>query len=260
MIQPLAGVTVAITRPADQAKALSAGVQAAGGQVVLFPLIDIVGLDDLSLYRQTLQQASYDWVLFISSNAVTHGLPPLLQHGISPSTRFAAIGPVTASALQQQGIAAVLTPLQRFDSEALLALPEFQAMHGQRVLIVRGIGGRELLADTLRARGAEVVFGECYRRINPQSSLALLQQAFTRGALQAMVITSSEALRHLCQLSALHAPALPDWLKTLPLCVNHARIAEQASAAGLRAYCAEAPGDPAMLALLTSLFTPTASV
>ncbi len=254
MTQPLAGVTVAITRPADQAQALSAGVQAAGGQVMLYSLIEIVGLDDLSGYRQQLQQGPFDWVIFISSNAVAHGLPALQQQGIADQCRVAAIGPVTATQLKQQGIAEVLTPALRFDSESLLALPEFQTMHGQRVLIVRGVGGREVLADTLRARGAEVVFGECYRRINPQTSLAPMQQAFAQGRLQALVVTSSEALRHLIQLASNRAVS-DDWLITLPICVNHARIAEQALAAGLQAHCASAPGDNAMLALLTRLFS-----
>lgn len=246
MTQPLAGRQIVITRPVDQAQSLAKAILAAGGQPIFFPLIEIVGLPDLSAFQRCITPLSqFDWVLFISSNAVQYAMPRLLQQGIPPSLRFAAIGPVTAQALQAHGVAEVLTPNGRFDSEALLALPAFQAMHGQRVCIVRGVGGRELLGDSLQQRGATVVFAECYRRVCPQDNANPLAQAAAHSPLSAMVITSTEALQSLIQLQA-KAP----WLADIPLCVNHARIAEQAQSAGLRATVAAAPGDAAMLQLL----------
>jgi uroporphyrinogen-III synthase len=254
MTQPLAGVHIAVTRPPEQATKLTAAIIGAGGAVISFPLLDIKGLEDLSAFHAAVTPLSlFDWAVFISTNAVQHGMPLLQQAGISPSLKFAAIGPTTAASLQSYGVAEVLTPSERFDSEALLALPELQYMQGQRVLIVRGVGGRELLADTLKQRGADVVFGECYRRVNPQSSAQRLQQAYDQGQLHGIVVTSTEALRFLLTLGG-----NADWLKATPLFVNHARIAEQARASGLIAFSADQSGDVAMLSLLQTHLSPIA--
>jgi uroporphyrinogen-III synthase len=254
MTQPLAGVHIAVTRPPEQASKLTAAIIGAGGAVISFPLLDIKGLEDLTAFHAAVTPLSlFDWAVFISTNAVQHGMPLLQQAGISPSLKFAAIGPTTAASLQSYGVAEVLTPSERFDSEALLALPELQYMQGQRVLIVRGVGGRELLADTLKQRGADVVFGECYRRVNPQSSAQRLQQAYDQGQLHGIVVTSTEALRFLLTLGG-----NADWLKATPLFVNHARIAEQARESGLTAFSADQSGDVAMLSLLQTHLSPIA--
>ena len=248
MTLPLAGCTIAVTRPPEQATKLTAAIEAAGGVVISFPLLDIQALPDLSgFHRAIMPLTQFDWVIFISSNAVQHGMPLLKQVGVPTSLKFAAIGPTTAASLNGFGITQVLTPQERFDSESLLALNAFQNMQGQRVLIVRGVGGREVLAETLRQRGAEVVFGECYRRVNPQNNAQVLQQAYAQGQLQGIIVTSTEALRFLLAMAD-----SSDWLKTTPLFVNHARIAEQAQAVGLTAYCSGVSGDVAMLDLLQS--------
>jgi uroporphyrinogen-III synthase len=246
----LVGVHIAVTRPPEQATRLTAAITDEGGQVISFPLLDIKGLENLDDFHAAITPLSqFDWAVFISSNAVQHGMPLLRQAGIPPQLKFAAIGPTTAASLQEFGIAEILTPLERFDSEALLALPALQQMQGQRVLIVRGVGGREVLADTLKQRGAEVVFGECYRRVNPQNNAHVLAQAYEEGKLQGIIVTSSEALRFLLELAQGAA-----WLQATPLFVNHARIAEQAKAAGLTVYSSGVSGDTAMLDLLKSHF------
>ena len=248
MTLPLVGRTIAVTRPPEQATKLTAAITAAGGEVISFPLLDIQGLEDLSAFHAAVTPLNqFDWAVFISSNAVQHGMPLLQEIGIPQTLKFAAIGPTTAASLQAHGIPQVLTPTDRFDSEALLSLPELQHMQGQRVLIVRGLGGREVLAETLKQRGAEVVFGECYRRVNPQSSAQVLAQAYDEGKLHGIVITSSEALRFLLDLAQ-----DASWLQVTPLFVNHARIAEQAQTAGLKVHCSGVSGDVAMLNLLQS--------
>lgn len=245
--QPLTGKSIAITRPIDQAQKLATLIENHGGHAIYFPLIAISALADDRAFRATIQAiADYDWAIFISSNAVEHGLSALIaQTGVPAHLQFAAIGPVTAKALQDRGIKQVLTPKNRFDSESLLALPEMQAVNHKKIMLFRGIGGRELLADTLKTRGAEVTFAECYQRINPQTNCQLLTQYWHNQKLHGLVVTSSEAMRHLLDL----AEATP-WLKEVTLFVNHARIAEQPLAMGLRIKIATAPGDAAMLACL----------
>ncbi|SDK73668.1 uroporphyrinogen-III synthase [Methylophilus rhizosphaerae] len=250
MTLPLAGVHIAVTRPPAQATRLNAAITEAGGSVISFPLLEISGLPDLDAFHAAVTPlAQFQWVIFISSNAVQYGMPLLQQATIPPALKFAAIGPTTASALQAYGVADVLTPEDRFDSESLLSLPAFQHMQGQRVLIVRGVGGRELMAETLTQRGAEVVFGECYRRINPQTTIASLAHEHAQNRLQGIVITSTEALRFLLDLAG-NTP----WLRTVPLFVNHDRIAEQAAVHGLMAFSAGQAGDGAMVQLITDYF------
>ena len=246
--KPLQGMGIAITRPIDQAKKLSELINEAGGTPILFPLIKITPLQDYSQFEAVISEInSYDWAIFISSNAVQNGMPRLLKAGIPPNLKFAAIGPVTASELQSFGIKEVLIPKVRFDSESLLALPEMTNVFSKKILIVRGVGGRDVLAETLKARGAQVIFAECYQRINPQTDCDLLTQLYAEKKLHGIVVTSSEAMRHLLDLAG-----DAEWLKNVTLFVNHARIAELPLQMGFKVTVADAPGDDAMLQTIES--------
>ena len=254
--KPLTGIGIAITRPIDQAKKLSALISEAGGTPILFPLIEITPLADYSQFQAVISDIKdYDWAIFISSNAVKNGMPRLVKAGIPANLIFAAIGPVTASELQSFGVKDVLTPLShvqdgdeskvRFDSESLLTLPEMTNVAGKKILIVRGVSGRDVLAETLKTRGAQVTFAECYQRINPQTNCNLLAQLWAEKKLYGIVVTSSEAMRHLLDLAG-----NADWLNNVTLFVNHARIAELPKQLGLKVVVANAAGDESMLSKL----------
>ncbi|BCM23781.1 uroporphyrinogen-III synthase [Methyloradius palustris] len=240
---------IAITRPASQATKLSKLITENGGTPILFPLIEITTLDDYGVFEQKISELNeYHWAIFISSNAVQHGMPRLLKHfGHIPSNlKFAAIGPVTANELAKFGALDVLTPQDRFDSESLLGLSEMQSVKNQRIMIFRGIGGREILAETLKTRGAQVDLAECYQRTNPQMDTNLLATLWQNKQLHAVVVTSSEAMRHLLDL-IINSNQAADWIKHVVLCVNHARIAEAPLTLRLKVAIAHAPGDEAML-------------
>lgn len=245
---PLAGCGVVITRPIEQAQALAELVRDSGGIPILFPLLAIAPLQDYAAFDAALASlADCDWAIFISSNAVQQGMPRILRQypQLPPRLRFAAIGPATAAELGRFGANQVLTPQGRFDSESLLALPQMRAVEGRRIMIFRGVGGRELLAETLQARGAEVVCAECYRRINPQQDTSTLARLWQNKQLHACVVTSSEALRNLLDLAG-----NAEWLRGALICANHPRIAELAQRHGLQVAMAGAPGDAAMLQCL----------
>ena len=246
--KPLNGFGIAITRPVDQAKKLKLLIEQAGGTPILFPLIEITPLQDYSQFEAEISEInSYDWAIFISSNAVQNGMPRLLKQGIPASLKFAAIGPVTASELKSFGIIDLLIPNDRFDSESLLTLPEMTDVAGKKIMIVRGIGGRDVLAETLKARGALVIFAECYQRTNPQTNCDLLAQLYAEKKLHGIVVTSSEAMRHLLDLAG-----NAGWLKQVTLFVHHARIAELPLEMGLKVKVADELGDDAMLEKLES--------
>ena len=239
----LTGISIGITRQVDQAKKLSALITIAGGTPILYPLIEITPLTDYSQFGTVIQTVhEYDWAIFISSNAVQNGMPRLVNIGIPDNLQFAAIGPVTAAELKAFGVKQVLTPVIRFDSESLLALPEMHDMQGKKIILFRGIGGRDVLAETLSARGATVTFAECYQRVNPQTSCDVLANLYAEKKLQGMVVTSSEAMRHLLDLAG-----DSEWLKNITLFVNHARIAEAPIKLGLKIQIANMPGDEAMI-------------
>ena len=117
-------------------------------------------------------------LVFVSTNAVQYAFP-LLPDQLPLDIGVAAIGQATANALDAVGLPATLVP-ERMDSEGLLALPELADLRGRHVIVLRGNGGRELLADTLVERGATLQQVEVYRRRLPARAGA----AMTRPASQ----------------------------------------------------------------------------
>lgn len=252
-LNTLQGYGIAITRPPGQALQLADLITQQGGKPILFPLIEIAALADYSEFEHKLSMLEqYDWAVFISSNAVQHAMPRLLQKlgTIPQNLKFAAIGPTTAAELATFGVDHTLVPTTRFDSESLLAaMPQVQQ---QRIMIFRGVGGRETLAETFQVRGAVVEYAECYRRVNPQHDAGVLAALWQNAQLHALVVTSSEAMRHLLDITD---GGKTQWLKNIALCVNHARIADSIRQLNLHVTIADAPGDDHMLQCLTKALT-----
>lgn len=259
MPEALQGRHIAITRPEGQAKKLTELIIRQGGEVLAFPLIAISPLENYDALLQQLKTlAQQDWAIFISSNAVQYGMPHLLKAlgHVPPTLKFAAIGPTTAAELKKFSIDDTLTPNNRFDSESFLALPEMHEVAGKNIVIFRGVGGREVLAETLRQRGARAQFAECYRRINPQTDTRQLVKHWQQHGLDAIVVTSSEAMRNLLQMTEDETSGdFPPWLRNTTLCVNHQRIAELPLQKGLKIAIAQAPGDDAMLDCLIQVLS-----
>lgn len=239
----LAGLKIAVTRPRDQAAPLMQRITQAGGIPLAFPLLEIEAAELLPALREQLSRlAQANLAVFISPNAVQHGFAALRSAGVPLPVplKIAAVGQGSAKALRELGIAGVIAPTERFDSEGLLALPELQQVSGQSVMIFRGNGGRELLGDTLAARGAVVEYVECYRRSKPQQDGAALLSA----APDAITVTSSEALGYLWEILDEGARAA---LRGTPLFVPHARIAELAQRQGWRLVVPTGSGDDGLL-------------
>jgi uroporphyrinogen-III synthase len=162
---------------------------------------------------------------------------------LPPTLKIATVGQGSAKALRELGIANVIAPTERFDSEGLLALPELQDVTGWRVMIFRGDGGRELLGDTLKARGATVEYATCYVRSKPNQDAGALLAARP----DAITVTSSEALGYLWNMLK---DSYRDVLRDTPLFVPHARIAGLAHEQGWLQVQVTASGDDGMLAAL----------
>jgi uroporphyrinogen-III synthase len=234
-----------VTRPTHQAAGLSSLIEAHQGRAVAFPALDILPAQDPAHAKSNLQ-AEVDILIFVSPNAVAYGLQ-LLNGDLPSRIRLGAVGKGTAMALQKAGYAVDLLPAERFDSEGLLALPELQHVKDRRVVIVRGEGGRPLLADRLRERGAEVDYAEVYTRARPTMDPGPLLAHWERDV-QLVTTTSIDVLINLQQILGRRGWPL---LRQTPLLVISQRMQEMAEELGFQNILrAQSAGDEAILARL----------
>ena len=276
-----AAFTVVITRPAGQSNELIAQLAAAGVAVLDFPLIDIAPVTDEAPLRAALASLErYALVVFVSPNAVDHAFArsdAIWPHALP----IGVVGPGSVQALARHGVAApaytIISPpsvadddTARFDSEGLFAAIDTAlgatSLEGKRVLIVRGDGGREWLADRLREAGAEVETVAAYRRLVPEPSIGgwARVHALLAGAPHAWLLTSSEGVRNLHELAQEHLTADEiTQLKHANLVTPHPRIAQTARALGFDSITVSGAGDEriarALLAAVPTVVQPVPS-
>ncbi len=229
-------------------------IRAAGGVAMLFPVLEISDVEDLKpLLAMIARLDEFDLAVFISPNAVNKAMNLITARRALPSTlRCAAIGRGSVKELARFGVTDAIAPTQRFDSEALLDLPELQAVRGKRIVIFRGDGGRELLGDTLKARGGHVEYAECYRRGMPNLDAAPLLKAWARNELDAVAVTSSEGLRNLYEMVGALGR---QWLRKTAVFVPHSRIAGVARELGLTRVIVTEAGDAGLMKALAEHFS-----
>lgn len=242
----LHGMGVLVTRPAHQAEGLCGWIEANGGRAIRFPAVEIRPAGSAEARRMLAAAGSYDWLVFVSANAVHHALPFLPEHRGDLQT--AAVGESTARALAAAGFAGVLTPTAGADTEGLLALPAFARLNATRILIVRGHGGRTLLGDELRARGAVVDYAEVYDRVSPVVDAAPLLGRWNRDV-DAVTVTSGEILDNLIAFLE-----RDQRLFATPLVVISPRLADLAVRRGFcKVVTAAGPDERAIVAALCTL-------
>ena len=251
MSNALSGRRILLTRPEGQVESLAARLRAQGAEISHFPAIRITLTPPDSTARVLVEQATF--VIFVSGNAV-RGLmagPDPLVHVVRHASGIAAIGPATTQALLQVGLEPDVVAPPPYNSEALLSSPMLQSLKHRQVVIVRGQSGREMLAEELGRRGAEVRYLEVYRRDPPIERLSL--EKMPGGPPEATCITSAEIAENLlrCVMSEEEAA-----LRRSALIAGNTRIAEACRKLGYTAPAgvAENPGDDAMIDALTCYF------
>jgi uroporphyrinogen-III synthase len=201
---PLQGVGVLVTRPEQQAMSLCRMLEAQGARPTCLPVIDIEATQpQATLSLELGAPERFDLIIFTSANAVRFGA---LLLGAVRALSLAAIGPATARALERAGHRVALQGADGADSEALLRHPRLSQLKGSRVLIVKGEGGRTLLREELRRRGAEVQALEVYRRVpvrHAPAALGAVQARFAAGEVQVVTATSLDIGERLLALQAL---------------------------------------------------------
>jgi uroporphyrinogen-III synthase len=195
---------ILITRPQHQANQLSELIKEKGGDVILFPTIEIRPvLKSEKLVNCFANINNYDLLIFISRNAVTVTFENYLEPELITTVKVMAIGVGTMSALSELKLNDVLHAGEQGDSESLLQLSELQesSVQNKNILIIRGIGGRELLADSLRKRGAVVEYAEVYQRCLPEYEIQQCDEIWQNQSPDAVIVSSNEGLTNLLKLT-----------------------------------------------------------
>ena len=235
----LRGREILVTRPRAQAQRLARLIEEAGGVARLFPAIEI---EDVPTPEALSRLHAFDLAIFVSPTAVAKAMPQV--RAWPRNLRVAAVGSGTRRELEKHGISEVIAPTGGADSEALLATPQLGALAGQRIAILRGDGGRALLGDTFVARGAQVEYITCYRRLLPRPPA----RPWKAGELAAVTVSSSQGLDNLFEVLD------PEMLRATPLFAPHPRIVERARALAVREVVLAGHSDEQMLERLVAYF------
>ena len=229
----LNGLKVLVTRPEHQAENLCDLIVAQGGEVIAFPVISIkpIAVEDNAA-------SNCEMIIFVSRNAVSYFVDGSREQPCD-SIQCVAIGAGTAKRMIECGLRVDIQAPSPAGSESLLAMSEFQDVSGTDIVIVRGQGGRELLADTLTARGASVQYLEVYQRQITSPNNDKIEQA---KQVDCSIVTSVAGLDNLCQLIK------GDTLKNKRLIVISERIKQRALELGFqKIYVADDASDNAIV-------------
>jgi uroporphyrinogen-III synthase len=200
-----------------------AALNAAGASVLHRPALRIQPLNPPA----PVLSGPIHWLVLTSPNAVIHGSRWLDHYALTPQ-RIAAVGPGTALAAEQRGLVVDVAPSVRGGADDLLAVPDFSPTAGERVLIVRGRGGRRQLQTALSKRGITVVEMAVYERLAAAEKLDI-PRPWQERPLAFTVVTSGDGLQHL--LGMADAVTLK-WLYQSQLVTVSERVAKAALAAG----------------------------
>jgi uroporphyrinogen III methyltransferase / synthase len=196
---PLAGRSVVVTRPADQAAALAAPLESLGADVLLMPVIEIVAPLDWAPADDAIERLdSYDWIVLTSVNGVDAFDERLRLHGLRigdlSCSRVAAVGSATAARLRSSGVEPAIVP-DRFRAEGLVEeLRRIGPAAGRRVLVARAAEAREVLPDGLRALGFDVDVVPVYRAVGAVPPAEVVDR-FEAGTIDAVVFASGGTAR-----------------------------------------------------------------
>lgn len=252
--------SVLVTRPKPQGQLLCEAIRAHGGKAVYFPTVDIEPpQDQAGLQQQINDLAQYDWLIFLSPQAVYQSMPMIHARWprLPDHAQIAAVGGGTVAALNAAGMNVDACPENDWSSEGLLALPELQAVAGKKIALFQGEGGRELLAESLKERGAILAEIIAYRRVLPQVDVTKYVNLIRQKKMDTVICASGEAVQNLKKM--LGHEQWPN-LRNMTLVVVSQRIADIATELGFKKIViAKNASDAAIIEKLEELSMPTVS-
>lgn len=247
---------VVLTQPIPRVRGLAARIRLHGHQALELPVRRLRPLPAGAGWAVELP-ARYDWVIFVSPGAIEIALAGFA--GAWPeSVGIAVVGPGSASELARHscigaGVRIVQPGVAPHDAEALLQTPPFDVPRGLRVLVLRGVSGREDWLARLRGRGAQVEVRALYETVRepvaPQALACLVQWA-AEDVPVVIAVTSVDTVDSLERLLA--GRDLLRWARTRTVLTQHPRIAQALRERGWSGVRSVAPGDDGMLAGIES--------
>ncbi|MBF7982245.1 MULTISPECIES: uroporphyrinogen-III synthase [Rahnella] len=226
-------MTILVTRPSPGGEALVSRLRTLGRVAFHSPLIEFAPGNQLAMLPNLLSSLNQqDLVFVLSQHAVNYADRALRQAAVRwpDNLNYYAIGRTTGLLFHRVSSLPVLYPQDGETSEMLLNLPTLRRLEGKKALILRGNGGRELLAETLTERGVDVTYCECYQRSPIHYDASEQSAQWQRAGIDTLVVTSGEMLQQLYQL-------VPDyyrnsWLLRCNLVVVSERLATLARQLG----------------------------
>ena len=206
MVNTLNHAKILVTRPRQQARKLCELIKENGGRTICLPMFEIAPVDGKAEERSRAVLADlnrFQFGIFVSQHAVDGDLKLLgSRRQALEKLQLLAIGPSTAARLAERCGGRLSVVYGKSGSESLLATDALQTANvaGKQVLIFRGQGGRELLADTLRQRGAKVKYAEVYQRTVPRYDKQMIRSIWSEPSPELVVVTSCEGLHNLVDL------------------------------------------------------------
>ncbi|MBV8802889.1 MAG: uroporphyrinogen-III synthase [Gammaproteobacteria bacterium] len=246
----LSQLNIMITRPSPEGEILCHKVQEMGASPIFFPAIEIIPLTESPEFTQIISNLNnLDWLIFISPQAVRQTAsfihkqwPAFPEH-----VRIAALGYGTAQALQAAHLPAAIYPEHQWNSEGLLALSNFQNIFQQKIALVRGEGGRTLLAEELTRRGAKLFHMITYKRGLPKINIHPYLRLLKEKKVDVIITSSSEILQNITQLLREAESAL----YSVPLIVISGKMVELAKNMGFQViFLAKNASHEAIMAVL----------
>ena len=212
------------TRPQETNAQLSEELKISEIKLLSFPLTEIHPLNNYQIFDEVIENIkTYQHIIFISTNAVHFFVERVkkLSLQIPKNLIFSSIGPTTKLLLQKKLSVDVHFPIKTFDSEHLLKEKIYNNVEGQKILIIRGEGGRETLKNALEEKGGIVNYGECYVRKYVDIDLIQLKNDLVNYHHQFILFSSTNSAKHF--IDQLHNIET-DWLQNIKIIVNHKKI------------------------------------
>ena len=212
------------SRPQETNVQLSDDLKKSEIKLLSFPLTEIHPLNNYQIFDGVIKNIkTYQHIIFISTNAVHFFLERVkkLSLQIPKNLIFSSIGPTTKLLLQKKLSVDVHFPIKTFDSEHLLKEKIYNNVEGQKILIIRGEGGRETLKNALEEKGGIVNYGECYVRKYVDIDLIQLKNDLVNYHHQFILFSSTNSAKHF--IDQLHNIET-DWLQNIKIIVNHKKI------------------------------------
>jgi uroporphyrinogen III methyltransferase / synthase len=206
--RPLFGRRILVTRPKEQARELVERLEAMGAEAIEAPMIRVEPPDDYGPLDEALAHiAEFDWVIFTSANAVDAFVDRLLAGPDDlralKGVKLCVVGPATGDRLTKYGLKIDFTPAEYRAEAVVRALTEFTDVSGRKILLPHADIGREVLADELRRRGAEITEVVAYRTVGTDADREGepdIYRMLLERRIDVVTFTSASAVRHFVRI------------------------------------------------------------